>query len=117
MPDDSLMTPLQSSIWSFLKERYSGSDNAAPRAAILARYNLLSFKELDDRTFREEVSTLVCVFKKAICSTPAKGYYVARTVGEKKEALNYLDSILTEIGDRRRALAEADPLERQERLL
>ena len=38
-------------------------------------------------------------------------------MAEKSEALNYLDSVLTEIGDRRRALDEADPLERQERLV
>jgi hypothetical protein len=41
---------------------------------------------------------------------------VARTEAEKQEALHYLDSVLTEVGDRRRALAETDPLERQERL-
>ncbi len=29
-----------------------------------------------------------------------------------RHAINYLDSVLTEVGDRRRALAEADPLER-----
>jgi len=41
---------------------------------------------------------------------------VARTQAEKQEALNYLDSVLTEVGDRRRGLAETDPLEGQERL-
>jgi len=41
---------------------------------------------------------------------------VACTEAEKQEALHYLDSVLTGVGDRRRALAETDPLERQERL-
>ena len=56
------------------------------------------------------------IFKKLICTSPSRGYFVARTQAEKQEALNYLDSVLTEVGDRRRALAETDPLERQERL-
>lgn len=115
--DDSLMSPLQSSIWRFLLERHVGPENAAPRAAILARYNLLRNSNLDDRDFRHVVSELVTVFKKAICTSPARGYFVARTIREKEEALHYLDSVLTEVGDRRRALAEADPLDRQERLL
>jgi hypothetical protein len=83
-----------------------------PRAAILTRFNLVRRKPISDREFREIVSELVTVYKKA----PARGYFVARTVAEKNHAINYLDSILTEVGDRRRALAEADPLERQERL-
>jgi hypothetical protein len=83
---------------------------------ILFRYNLVHKKELSDREFREAVSILVSVYKKAICTHPARGYFVARTVAGKNEAINYLGSVLTEVGDRRRALAEADPLERQERL-
>ena len=68
---------------------------------------------LSDREFRDTVAQLVTVYKKPICTTPAAGYFVAETEAEKKEALNYLDSMLTEIGDRR-ALAETDPLERQD---
>ena len=59
---------------------------------------------------------LVTIFKKPICRSPSRGYFVACTEAEKQEALHYLDSVLTEVGDRRRALAETDPLERQERL-
>lgn len=108
---------LQASIWAFLLERHVGPENAVPRAAILARYNLLHNSSLDDRVFRQVISELVTVFKKAICTSPVRGYFIARTMGEKNEALHYLDSVLTEVGDRRRALAEADPLDRQERLL
>lgn len=115
--DDSLMSPLQAAIWAFLLERYIGPENAAPRETILVRYNLMHSSTLDDRHFRAAVSELVKYFKKAICTSPSKGYYVARTMAEKNVALNYLDSVLTEVGDRRRSLAEADPLERQERLL
>lgn len=115
--DDSLMSPLQAAIWSFLLERHVGPENAAPRETVLCRYNLLHSSNLDDRKFREAVSELVTFFKKAICTSPSGGYFVARTVAEKNVALNYLDSVLTKVGDRRRALAEADPLERQERLL
>ena len=115
--DDSLMSPLQTSIWNFLLERHVGPENAQPRAAILSRYNLMHDSRLDDRHFREVVSELVKFFKKAICTSPSGGYFVARAIAEKKIALNYLDSVLTEVGDRRRALDEADPLERQERLL
>ena len=115
--DDTLMSSLQASLWAFLRERHVGPENAQPRAAILARYNLLHNSQLDDRHFREAVSELVKVFKKAICTSPSGGYFVARTLAEKKIALHYLDSVLTEVGDRRRALDEADPLERQERLL
>ncbi|HWO42639.1 MAG TPA: hypothetical protein VNO43_12635 [Candidatus Eisenbacteria bacterium] len=110
------MSPTQASIWSFLKEHYAGLENAAPRAAILTRYNLIHRSDISDRDFREAVSQLVTIFKKPICTSPAKGYFVARTEREKQEALNYLDSVLTEVSDRRRALAETDPLERQESL-
>lgn len=110
------MSELQAEVWKFLLARFAGINNAAPRAAILSRYNLLHNKELSDREFRETVSILVSIYKKAICTHPARGYFVARTVAEKNEAINYLDSVLSEVGDRRRALAEADPLERQERL-
>lgn len=117
MPLDSQMTPIQAAVWNFLKEKFAGAENAQPRAAILARLNLLRNSSLLDRDFREIVSELVTIYKKPICTHPAKGYYVARTEAEKQSALNYLDSVLMEVGDRRRALAETDPLERQERLL
>ncbi|HWP58979.1 MAG TPA: hypothetical protein VNL14_13890 [Candidatus Acidoferrales bacterium] len=113
---DSLMSPLQAAIWAFLKDHYAGLEKAAPRAVILTRFNLLRNQFLSDRDFRETVSQLVTIYKKPICTSPAKGYFVALTEREKQEALNYLDSVLTEVGDRRRALAETDPLERQENL-
>jgi hypothetical protein len=47
--------------------------------------------------FTNIVSQLVTIFSKPICTSPAKGYFVTR---EKQEAHNYLDSVLTEIGDR-----------------
>ena len=110
------MTKIQEEVWNFLLTRHAGEENAMPRAAILTHFNLVRHKTISDREFREIVSELVTVYKKAICTMPARGYFVARTVAEKNHAINYLDSVLTEVGDRRRALAEADPLERQERL-
>src|SRR5574341_2557816 len=111
---DLRMSELQSDVWEFLLKNFAGIECATPRAAILTRFNFFRNAHLSDRDFREVVSELVTVYKKAICTTPARGYFVARTVAEKNEAINYLDSVLTEVGDRRRALAEADPLERQE---
>jgi hypothetical protein len=116
MPLDSQMDKLQTSIWKFLVEGYSGKENVTLRRAILARYNLMHSTNLADRIFRDEVVALVTIFKKAICSTPS-GYFVARTMGEKQHSLNYLDSFIGELVQHRNALAEADPLERQERLL
>jgi hypothetical protein len=110
------MSPIQAAVWAFLKERFAGKENAAPRATILTRFNMVRLSELSDRDFRDVVSQLVIVYKKPICTTPPVGYFVAKTEAEKREALHYLDSVLTEVGDRRRALAETDPLERQERL-
>jgi len=111
------LNELQQSVWGFLLDRFAGIENAAPRATILSRYNLVHKKEVSDRDFRETVSILVSIYKKAICTHPARGYFVARTVAEKNEAINYLNSVLTEVGDRRHALAEVDPLERQERVI
>jgi hypothetical protein len=110
------MTDLQSDVWQFLLERFVGVENATRRETILARYNLIKKKELTDRVFRKVVSILVKDFKKAICTHPEKGYYVARTEREKTAALNYLDSVIGEVAQRRRDLAEADPMEKQERL-
>ena len=103
-------------MWGFLKERFAGKDNAAPQATVLTRFNMLRAAPVSDRNFRDTVARLVMVYKKPVCTTPAVGYFVAKTEAKKREALNYLDSVLTEVGDRRRALAETDPLERQERL-
>ena len=72
------MTDLQSDIWQFLLEGYVGIENATPRAGILARFNLIKKKELSDRVLRAVVSDLLTDFKKAICTTPEVGYYVAR---------------------------------------
>jgi len=110
------MNEIQQSAWDFLLDRFAGIENAAPRATVLARHNLVHKKDISDRDFRETVSILVSIYKKAICTHPARGYFVARTVAEKNEAINYLDSVLTEVGARRRALAGANPLERQERM-
>jgi len=116
MPLDSQMSPIQASIWKFLLKGYSGKENVTRRTIILARYNLMHNVELNDRIFRDEIVALVRIFKKAICSTPS-GYFVARTVGEKQHSLNYLDSFIGELVQHRNALAEAEPLERQERLI
>ena len=65
------------------------------------------------------ISELIIVFKKPICTAPSTGYYLACGEQEKKVSLNYLDSVLTEVGDWLRNLAEAIPLgakQKQERL-
>ena len=80
------------------------------------RYKLHNKVELSDRAFRDQVSELVTVWKKAICTTAESGYFVVRTARERDEAINYLKSAGSEIFERARALEEADPLERQERL-
>jgi hypothetical protein len=67
------MTDRRPEIWQFLLERFVSVENAAPRSAILSRYNLFKKKELSDRVFRS------LILKKAICTTPEVGYYVART--------------------------------------
>lgn len=115
MANNALMTPLEKAVWEFLRERFAGPENAVKRETIIARFNLVHpTLAVSDRVFRDTVSVLVKVYKKAICTTSARGYFVARTMTEKKEALNYLGSVLAEIGDRFRALDEADPLESQE---
>jgi hypothetical protein len=52
------MSELQAEIYKFLLDRFAGIDNAAPRATILARYNLVHKKDISDRDFGETVSTL-----------------------------------------------------------
>lgn len=107
MPLDSQMTPLQVALWHLLRERYYGVARAAPRAAVLAWFNMSHNPPIDDRDFRELKSVLVSVFKKPICSSPGKGYYVARNRGEKQEAINYLESVLREVGELRAGLVES----------
>jgi hypothetical protein len=110
------MSDLQSEVWRFLLERFAGVENAAPRSAILSRYNLVNKKELSDRVFRQVVSDLVTDFKKAICTTPEVGYYVARTGRELDAAVNDLKAKGAAIFERARALEATEPLEKQERL-
>ena len=84
-------TGLHLEIWRFLVETFAGIENASPRSAIL----------------------------QPICTAPSTGYYLACGEQEKQVSLNYLDSVLTEVGDRRRNLADAVPLgakPKQERL-
>jgi len=59
---------------------------------------------------------LVTDFHKAICTTPAHGYYAARTGRELDAAVNHLKAIGTTIFERARALEATEPLEKQERL-
>ena len=113
---DLKMTDLQSEVWHFLLDRYVGVENAAPRSAILARYNILKNKELSDRVFRQVVSDLVTDFKRAICTTPEVGYYVARTGRELDAAVNDLKAKGAAMFDRAHALEATEPLEKQERL-
>jgi hypothetical protein len=82
--------------------------SAALQTTVLARYNLVHKKELSDPDFRETMSVLLSVYQRtAFCMHPARGYFVAWTVAEKSDAINYLDSVLTDVGERRCALAEA----------
>ena len=112
---DTKMTPLQGSLWKILRRRFYGIENAAPRAAVLAWYNVSSDErtDLNDREFRDVISVLVSVFEKPICTTPGKGYYVARNPAEKQEAVNYLDSVLREVGQRRAGLVASKTEEEQ----
>ena len=103
-------------IYSFLLERFAGAENAAPRAAIIKSFNFFKQKEIGDRFFRQVVSDLVTIYKKAICTTPDSGYYVARTGKELDAAVNHLRAIGAANFERAKALAETEPLERQERL-
>lgn len=110
------MSPLQADVWNFLLERHSGAENAAPRSAILARFNLIHKKELTDRVFRKVVADLVTDFKKAICTTPEAGYFVARTGRELDAAVNNLKAKGAAIFERARVLEATEPLEKQESL-
>ena len=103
-------------IYEFLLENFAGVDNAAPRAAIIQRFGLVRKRDINDRAFRQIVSELVTLYKKAICTTPEAGYYVARTGKELDAAVNHLRAIGAANFDRAKALAATEPLERQERL-
>lgn len=113
---DQQMTPLQAAIWNFLREEYVGPEAMTPRAAILARFNLMTGRDLDDRKFREAVSELVTIYKKPICTTSAGGFYVARTMKDLDLAVRDLEAKGAACFERARALQETIPLERQERL-
>jgi len=81
------MTDLQAEIWQFLLERFIGVENAKPCETILVRFNPIRKKEISDREFRETVSQLVTVYKTAICTSPTRGYNMARTMSEKSADL------------------------------
>lgn len=113
---DNMMSALQAAVWSFLRESYVGPEAMTPRAAILVRFNLMTGKDLDDRTFRQVVSELVTLYKKPICTTSAGGFYVARTTKDLDLAIRDLEAKGATIFERARALKETIPLEQQERL-
>lgn len=113
---DNSMTVTEATIWQFLKDNFAGPDNALPSATIIARLYLRHHIKIDDRTFRQTVSDLVTRFKKPICTTPANGYYVARTSRDRDLAINHLKSIGAAAFERARALEETETLERQETL-
>ncbi len=110
------MSPLQSAIWNFLLAGYVGPENAAPRAVIIGRYNLIHKTELGDRKFREIVSDLVVNFKKPVATSASGGYFVARTQRELENAIYDLESKGAAIFDRARILKETIPLSAQEDL-
>jgi hypothetical protein len=56
----------------------------------LAPLNLLRNSYLSNRDFRDVVSQLVTVFEKPVCTSPAKGYFVART--ERKNSRRSITS-------------------------
>lgn len=76
------MTDLQAEIRQFLLERFIGVENP-----ILVRFNPIRKREISDREFRETVSQLVTVYKTAICTSPTRGYNMARTMSEKSADL------------------------------
>lgn len=114
---DIAMSPLEAAIWSFLIGHCAGPEKAMHRAAIISRFNLINpTREIHDRLFRQVVSDLVITYKKAICTTPADGYYVARTMRELEGGIRALEAKGATIFQRARALKETLPLEKQERL-
>lgn len=115
-------TGLHLEVYQFLAERFTGAENATPREKIIAQFKFYRNKNIDDRLFRQVVSDLVMVYKKAICTTPGtkgnpKGYFFARTSAELDAAVNHLRAIGSANFERANALATTDPAERQGRLL
>ncbi len=110
------MTGLHLEIYQFLLDHFTGVENAAPRSAIRMRLKILKNRDINDRAFRQVVSELVTDHKKAICTTPDHGYYVARTGKELDAAVNHLKAIGSTIFERARALEATDPLDKQESL-
>lgn len=85
MANDSLMTPLEKAVWGSFSERFAGVENLARRKIIIVRFNLKHLTlAVSDRVLRDTVLVLVKVYTKAICTTLARGYFIARTVSEKK---------------------------------
>lgn len=115
-------TGLHLEIFQFIKSRFTGAENATPRDQVIVQFNFYKKKDINDRVFRQVVSELVTVYKKAVCTTPGvkdkpAGYFFARTGTELDAAVNHLRAIGSANFDRAKALAETDPAERQERLL
>ena len=122
MLSDDLMTSTEKRLWAFLRDRYAGAEKAAPRANILLWFKTMTSIELEDRKFRDIVSTLVTVYKKPICTTAGDGYFVARTWKEKTPAERNILSVIGNLYRRYKGLHEAKPLDedlpqRQERLI
>ena len=75
----------RSPIWPFLKERFAGKENAAPRAVVVTRFNMVRAAPISDRDFRDTVAHLVTIDKKPICTTLAAGYFVAKDRRRKRK--------------------------------
>lgn len=115
--DQRDMTDLEKSVWEWLVAHHAGQDNAAPRAAIVERYNLYHVApKLTDRVFRQTCADLVTYFGLAICTTSGGGYFVARDPRELGEAVADLESRAVAILERAKALKLARTLEAQGRL-
>jgi len=111
------MTPLQSAIWQFLSDRYSGPESATPRSKIIGAYNAWHQAILDDRTFRQVASDLVIVFKKPICTSPSMGYFVANSVDDRDIGVRALKAAGATFFERARQLEETIVVEYQGRLI
>jgi hypothetical protein len=73
---------------------FPSASRCRPKAGtILVRFNPIRKKEISDREFRETVSQLVTVYKTAICTSPTRGYNMARTMSEKSADLVAYDSL------------------------
>lgn len=116
MADQRDMTDLEQSVWEWLVAHHAGAENAAPRAAIIERYNLFHLAKLNDRNFRQACADLVTHFGLAICTTSGGGYFVARDPRELGEAVADLESRAVAILERAKALKLARTLDAQGRL-